>query len=216
MEHFKINTVDYVKAKPFPHAVIDDFFPKELLDKILEEWPDYQSKAWQQFNHENSIKWASNNRGIWGEATRETFSYFEGDDFIEFIEQLTGIKDLLPDPALSGGGLHMIKNGGKLGVHADFNKLGPLDRRINVLIYLNKDWKKEYEGYLELWNKDKCIHKIEPKYNRMVVFNTTDDSFHGHPVPLNTPEGISRKSLALYYYTHTDLNGESHNTIYKK
>jgi len=217
MEHFKMNTVDYIKATPFPHAVIDDFFPPELLDKILDEWPDYQSEVWQQINHENSIKWASNARGGWGEVTQSTFKYLEADDFITFLEQLTGINDLLPDPSLHGGGLHMIKKGGKLGIHADFNKLGILDRRINVLIYLNKDWESEYGGCLELHDGNQCVHKVEPIFNRMVIFNTTNDSFHGHPEPLNVPDGsgMARKSLALYYYTHTDKNGKSHNTIYK-
>ena len=79
-----------------------------------------------------------------------------------------------------------------------------LDRRINVLIYLNENWEEEYGGHFELWEKDKskCIVRIPPIFNKMAIFSTTDFSWHGHPDPLTCPQGRSRKSLALYYYTH--------------
>ena len=111
----------------------------------------------------------------------------------------------MSDPYLMGGGLHEIKRGGVLKVHTDFNRhpIFNLDRRINVLIYLNKNWKKEYGGNLELWDKNmnKCIKKIQPLFNSMVIFSTTDFSNHGHPDPLTCPDNISRKSLALYYFS---------------
>ena len=112
----------------------------------------------------------------------------------------------MPDPHLSGGGLHEIKKGGILKVHTDFNKhpKNNLDRRVNVLIYLNKNWKKEYNGCLELWDKEmiKCKQKIIPNFNKMVIFSTTDFSNHGHPEPLKCPKNKSRKSLALYYFSN--------------
>ena len=122
------------------------------------------------------------------------------------MSELTGIEDLLGDPYYEGGGCHQIKRGGFLKVHADFNKhkRTGLDRRLNVLVYLNKDWKEEYGGHFELWNADmtKGEKKILPLFNRMAMFSTTDFSYHGHPDKLNCPEDRSRRSLALYYYTN--------------
>ena len=130
------------------------------------------------------------------------------------METLTGIENLISDPYFLGAGLHQIPRGGKLAVHADFNRHNkfPLDRRLNILVYLNKDWKEEYGGHLELWDRDmsKC-KKIAPLFNRMVVFPVTDWAYHGHPEPLTCPEGRTRKSIALYYYT----NGRPENEVKK-
>ena len=145
----------------------------------------------------------------------------------EQVDKLpAGIKEaLIPDPYYFGGGLHEIKKNGFLKVHADFNfhpKL-KLDRRINILIYLNKNWKQEYGGALELWDKEmsKCQKKIFPIFNKIVIFNTNDYTYHGHPEPLNCPEDVSRKSIALYYYSNgrpeeeINKNLRFHTTIYK-
>jgi 2-oxoglutarate-Fe(II)-dependent oxygenase superfamily protein len=142
---------------------------------------------------------------------------------VGFLEQLTGIEGLIPDPYFWGGGLHQITRGGYLKVHADFNRYSKLrlDRRLNLLLYLNRDWKEEYGGHLELWNEQMttCERKILPIFNRCVVFSTTDYSYHGHPDPLNCPEQQTRKSLALYYYTNGRLEeGVSpvHTTLFQR
>ena len=126
---------------------------------------------------------------------------------MKFLEGLTGIEGLIPDPYFVGGGFHETKNGGHLSIHADFNyhKVLKLERRINVLIYLNKDWQEEFGGQLELWNSNMSekVKTVSPVFNRAVVFNTTGESFHGQPEPIQHPEGISRRSIALYYYTAT-------------
>ncbi|WP_202803353.1 2OG-Fe(II) oxygenase [Pedobacter arcticus] len=133
---------------------------------------------------------------------------------------------MISDPYFFGGGQHEIKKGGLLKVHADFNKHPQLklDRRINVLVYLNKDWKEEYGGNFELWGKnmEQCVKKILPVFNRMAIFSTTDFSYHGHPDALNCPEDRSRKSLALYYYSNgrpaseINIDQEKHNTLFKE
>ena len=78
-----------------------------------------------------------------------------------------------------GAGQHEIKPGGLLKIHADFNKhnISGLDRRLNVLVYLNKDWKEEYGGHFELWDKDMkhCVKKILPTFNTMAIFSTTSN-----------------------------------------
>lgn len=124
---------------------------------------------------------------------------------MQFLEGLTTTKGVIPDPYFAGGGFQEISNGGQLGIHADFriNERLHLSRRLNVLIYLNKGWKEEYGGELEIWDKQMKVKvkSIAPIFNRCVIFNTDADSFHGHPDPLNTPEHIKRRSIALYYYT---------------
>jgi Rps23 Pro-64 3,4-dihydroxylase Tpa1-like proline 4-hydroxylase len=127
-------------------------------------------------------------------------------EFLKFLESLTGIEGLIGDPYYEGGGIHETKKGGFLKVHTDFNyhKKLKLDRRINLLLYLNSDWKEEYGGHLELWDTDmsSCRRKLLPVINRMVIFSTTDFSYHGHPEPLSCPDNRSRRSLAFYYYTN--------------
>jgi len=138
-------------------------------------------------------------------AARQLIWELNSGTFIRALEKLTGIENLIPDPSLRGGGLHQVLPGGVLGVHADFTHHVDydLERRVNLLLYLNKDWHDDYEGHLELWNRDasRCIKRIRPLAGRCVVFNTDADSYHGHPRPLNCPDGVTRKSIAIYYYT---------------
>jgi Rps23 Pro-64 3,4-dihydroxylase Tpa1-like proline 4-hydroxylase len=137
------------------------------------------------------------------------------------VETLTGKSGLIPDPHLRGGGMHQIKPGGKLDIHADFNwhpRLS-LNRSVNILVYLNKAWDSQWGGDLELWDKkmEKCVQKYSPIFNRTIIFNSTEDSFHGHPEPLKCPEGTTRKSIAFYLYeSPLKENPQGHSTVYKK
>jgi Rps23 Pro-64 3,4-dihydroxylase Tpa1-like proline 4-hydroxylase len=212
----------YATAKPYPHIVFDDFFDPQLVDGILQEFPDPSAIRWQKFDNANEIKLASARDASFGPLTRLFLYHLNSITFLEFLSQITGIQNLIPDPQFEGGGLHQIVRGGKLGVHADFNKHRSygLDRRLNLLLYLNKDWREDYGGHLQLWDKDvtRCEAKVAPLFNRMMVFGTTDFTFHGHPDPLQCPEDRTRKSLALYYFTNgrpaEEVTGE-HTTIFK-
>jgi Rps23 Pro-64 3,4-dihydroxylase Tpa1-like proline 4-hydroxylase len=212
----------YATAKPFPHFVIDNFFDPALVDQVLAEFPKPGEIKWQSFDNEQEIKLASAAEASFGPMTRLLLYHLNSITFLDFLSKTTGIENLIPDPCFEGGGLHQIPPGGKLGVHADFNKhrrFG-LDRRLNALLYLNKDWREEYGGHLELWNRDvtQCEAKILPLFNRLTVFGTTDFTFHGHPNPLRCPDGMTRKSLALYYFTNgrpaEEVSGE-HSTLFK-
>ena len=157
-----------------------------------------------------------------GPFTRHVISQLNSAVFVDFLETLTGIKGLIPDPHLVGGGLHQIKPGGMLKVHADFNwhQRLLLDRRINLLIYLNEDWEESYGGHLELWDEhmNRSEKQILPIFNRCVIFSTTSNSYHGHPTPLTCPPERTRKSLALYYYSNgrpSDEVAESHDTLFQ-
>lgn len=212
----------YASGKPFPHFVIDNFFDPELIDQVLVEFPRPGQINWQIFNNEQEVKLASSAEASFGPTIRLLLYHLNSITFLDFLSKVTGIENLIPDPGFEGGGLHQIPRGGKLGVHADFNKHSRfgLDRRLNALLYLNKDWREDYGGHLELWNRDvtRCEAKILPLCNRLAVFGTTDFTFHGHPNPLRCPEGMTRKSLALYYFTNgrppEEVSGD-HSTLFK-
>jgi Rps23 Pro-64 3,4-dihydroxylase Tpa1-like proline 4-hydroxylase len=200
---------EYAEAHPFPSIYIDNFFNAEALRQVLAEFPELgkEGKGEVFYANPNEAKYASKGEYKFGPLTREFMHFLNSQPFLEFLQNLTGIKEtLIPDPYFEGGGCHQIKPGGFLKVHVDFHKhkMMGLDRRVNVLVYLNEDWKEEYGGHFELWERDmsQCAVRIAPLFNRMAIFSTTDYSWHGHPDALACPPDRSRKSLALYYYTN--------------
>jgi Rps23 Pro-64 3,4-dihydroxylase Tpa1-like proline 4-hydroxylase len=196
----------YTSAEPFPHVVIDDFLPADVLRRVADNFPQAGDINWHKFTNPRSIKIAAEDETLIEENARWLLYQLNSATFMKFLESLTGIEGLIPDPYFTGGGLHQIEPGGFLKIHADFNRHPKLklDRRLNLLLYLNENWKEEYGGHLELWNKEMthCVHRILPIFNRCVIFNTTDFAYHGHPEPLTCPAGMTRKSLALYYYSN--------------
>lgn len=213
----------YATADPFPHVVMEGLFPDDVLTPVLETFPRPDDIDWQRFENPNEKKLASRSEIQLSDAARRLIWELNSQAFLNFLEILTGIEGLIPDPYLVGGGLHQIQRGGLLKIHADFNRHSSLrlDRRLNLLVYLNRDWKEEYGGHLELWDRGMthCVRKVLPVFNRSVLFSTTDDAYHGHPQPLTCPEGWTRKSLALYYYTAgrpTDEASKDHSTLFQR
>ena len=208
---------NYALANPFPHIVIDDFIPKDLAIQCYnqmsqhEDWmfdsmmgyPEDErdsqiNKWWTPYDSDSKNKIESDMPAVW-----KCLQYFNSRPFLLFLEKLTGIKDLIADVDFEGGGIHKIKNGGRLELHSDYNKHPNKDiwRRINLLLYLTPNW--NYNGHLDLYEKEPLVKvkSILPTFNRAVIFNTTDDSIHGHPIPLICPDEVSRYSFALYYFT---------------
>lgn len=207
------NAAGYAAAEPFPHAVLDDVFPAEALELALDHFPSPRSDVWKEYDNYHEVKLETQGEDRVPPELSLLLYQFNSAPFLTFLEGLTGIRNLLPDPYFIGGGLHQIERGGKLGIHADYSthrKL-PLHRRLNVLIYLNRGWREEWGGHLELWDADQsaCRKRILPMFNRMVVFTITDWAFHGHPEPLTCPPEVTRKSLALYYFTVDRPAGET-------
>ena len=201
------NKERFLNANPFPFIIIDDFFSKEFLNDVLNQFPNLaEQKKTTNYDNKNEVKFANNQYKNFPNNIKRLFDFLNSDFFLNFLQRITSIQEkLITDFELNGGGLHEIKKGGLLKIHSDFNKHPnlDLDRRLNVLIYLNKDWKEEYGGHLEFWDKEmtSCREKVLPIFNKMVIFSTTDNSNHGHPDPLNCPNNMSRKSIATYYYT---------------
>jgi hypothetical protein len=216
-------SVQYRTSYPFPHIVIDNFFDEIFLENSVEELKKYQYWGWDPYNNNNQLNkmfspWCDNNIIELKSECPIVFSilnYLNSPKVLNFLEELTGIKNLIPDFSYGGGGVHRITSGGKLSIHADYSihNVTKLYRRINLLLYMNKDWKSEWEGCLELWSKDMsiCAANILPIFNRVVIFNTTNEALHGHPEPLNTPDGVERLSLALYYFTNEPDENENLN-----
>ena len=221
----KIFNEQYCLNKPFSHIVFDDFLKRKLCDSILNEFPNLsQIENRIEFKDQKQIKLASRGFGDIKPNAEKLITFLNSDVFLDYLKKLTGIeRDLISDPYLSGGGYHEIKNGGLLKVHADFNKHPhlDLDRRLNLLLYLNKDWQNSWGGNLELYSKnqfDKPVVSVRPLFNRCVIFTTKSDTFHGHPEPITCPEDKSRKSIALYYFTTgrpLEENKDKHSTIFQ-
>jgi Rps23 Pro-64 3,4-dihydroxylase Tpa1-like proline 4-hydroxylase len=211
----------YAANAPFSHIVIDEFFEPKAMDEVLTEVDAVdRSKRYAKFldrrTDHNKFAFFPD---VIGPNTARLAQCLNSGPFLGYLEKLTGIPNLIADPSYFGGGVHWIDNGGYLEVHADFNHLKKynLARRINLLLYLNKDWKDEYNGHLELWDRSTMTKRktVAPVFNRAVIFSTVKEALHGHPTPLSAPPGIARRSLALYYYTNTwEPAVQAHTTLY--
>jgi len=223
---------DYKKSQPFPHIAIDDFVSDEIITELLKGFPTAdpakQTRNNTAYVDEETEKVPAQINKV-GLREERDFTPFlrhfiwelNSPSFILFLEKLTGIGKLLPDPKMLGGGTHQTMKDGLLRVHADFNvhRIYEIDRRINLILYLNRDWKEEYGGHLELWDKEvkNCVERILPVDKRCVIFSTGSETWHGHPHPLTCPENRVRQSIALYYYTHGRPEGEKkerHKTLW--
>jgi Rps23 Pro-64 3,4-dihydroxylase Tpa1-like proline 4-hydroxylase len=201
----------YQNATPFPNCVIDDFLPPITYQNICETFPNPESEIWKAPNNVHTLNKFVTKQGLLGlkeylftENQRRIFMELNSSLFINFLEKITGIIGLIPDPYFSEGSYAMSKKDGMLDIHADFShhdKIG-LERRVNILYYLNNDWKEEYEGALNLYDENLIIKKkIYPIGNRITIFTTSEISFHGFPERIKCPENMYRKSINLYYYT---------------
>jgi hypothetical protein len=198
----------YREAQPFPHVVIDDVLPPDVFEHAAAEFPPIDDPIWNGYVHVNETKYANAEPARWGPALRSITGSLQSDDFVAALGALTGFPDLVADPEMDGGGLHQTLRGGHLNIHTDFtthHRNRWLCRRVNLLLYLNESWSDEWGGALELWDASvrRCVRRVEPLGNRMLIFTTSGVSaYHGHPDPLQSPEGVARRSLALYYFTH--------------
>jgi Rps23 Pro-64 3,4-dihydroxylase Tpa1-like proline 4-hydroxylase len=195
----------YRSAKPFKHLVLDNLFSDDLLDRVISEMRPMGEGDWVQEDNDHIQQFNLRSAVYLGEAGSELTAFLHSAKFLYFLSEITGIWELLPDPYLQGGGYHLIPPGGKFDVHVDRNTAYStgLTRRLSLLIYLNKDWKHEYGGQLELWNKEgtECEVAIEPIFNRTTIFEITDQNFHGVPATVACPEGRSRNCFTAYFHT---------------
>lgn len=198
----------YGNEGPFDHCVIDNFFHRKVALQLENEFPNFNSDKWHKYNNAIEVKKVCNNWNVFPKVTYQAFSYLNSTDFLNLLRSVIfKNKKLYSDIGLNGGGWHIHKQGGKLNTHLDYSlhpKLG-LQRKLNIIIYLNSNWKEEWDGNLGLWSNEsskkpgKLAKQIVPKFNRAILFDTTQNSWHGLPNPLKCPKNEFRKSIAVYY-----------------
>ena len=208
--------LQYKTALPFPFIEIDNLWNNDFLSQISREIgciKDWDGEKY--FFGSIGKRWVVTPEKL-PRHCRQFIEYLNSSQICGLVESITGEKHLIPDPYLDGGGIHSTKRNGFLKMHADFNWHHKLQcyRRINLLIYLNKSWKEEWEGHLLFATKNDSGYidvknKITPSFNKTVIFTTTDHTYHGHPSPLNTPDNITRDSIAMYYYQSTKPDGSA-------
>ena len=192
--------------KPFPHLHFKEFLEPALAEELAREFPGLGTDAWTSYKHQNENKLGLTKRSLFPPQLGEVVDELNSPDFVHWLSQVTGIPGLLADDSLEGGGLHQSAPGGFLNIHTDFSMHHyhkNWRRRVNLILYLNPNWREEWGGAIELWDRDvqHCVAKVAPFLNDALIFETNDISYHGFPEPLRCPPGESRKSVALYYYT---------------
>jgi len=195
-------------SDPFDHWVLDNFLDKNLAKQLSNDFLDYSSDKWYVYDNPLENKKTLNNYYYFPPTTYKFVSYLNSPEFLKIISNVTGITKLYPDIGLHGAGWHIHGNGGKLNVHFDYNihpKL-ELQRKLNIIIYLTEHWDTDWGGNLEFWSHNtntnkpsKKIKTIKNVFNRAVLFDTTQNSWHGFPQELTCPDHIHRKSIAMYY-----------------
>lgn len=200
------HTATYAAAPAFPHLVVDGFLREDVAWGAFDAFPPHGSEEWTAYTHFNEKKYGNTKLDSFPAPVRSVVEYLNSQEFVAQLSALTGIPGLIPDPSLAGGGLHQSPPRGFLNIHADFTAhphQRAWRRRVNLLLFLNPHHQSSWGGALELWDRSmaKCRVSIEPTFNRVVIFNTDVDTFHGHPDPYACPEHETRRSIALYYFT---------------
>ena len=217
---FRVQADSYQDAYPYPHAQFDSFLEEWAARSAMEAFPPVEGGGWINYVHVNERKHGLNKMDAIPDFLQQVVRTLNSDEFVAELSKLTGIEGLKADPTLEGGGLHQSQRGGYLNIHADFT-VHPHKRnwrrRVNLLIYLNEGWEEDFKGHLELWDRkmEACRAKISPIFNRCVVFNTDEDSYHGLPEPIQCPEDMTRKSIALYYFTEEKTAPRKRSTNYR-
>mgnify|MGYP003334123653 FL=1 len=198
----------YQNSAPFNHVIIDDFFLPKVAEQLATEFPSYNNPGLGFYNNAIENKKVLNKWDKFPKLTYQVFTYLSRIEFVSNMRDLIGESSLWMDVGLNGGGWHMHGRGGKNNVHLDYNihpKLGE-QRKLNIIVYMTPNWQPEWEGGLEIWTHDPInyapkdlVKTVENKFNRAVIFDTTQNSWHGLPKELKCPEGVVRQSLAAYY-----------------
>ena len=200
---------------PYDHYIIDNFVDKDTARILSLEFLDYNSEKWFEYNNPLENKKTIREWGAFPKTTYKFFSELCGHEFTNAVQQITGCNSLIPDYGLHGAGWHIHKTGDHLNIHLDYDihPLLNLQRKYNLILYLNDEWSSHWGGELELWTHDPLKNKpkdkavsIQPLFNRAVLFDTTQNSWHGFSNKLSCPEGVYRKSIAMYYLTPVNLS----------
>lgn len=206
----KVLQSQFQKAEPYSHIILDNFFSHEYAESMFLTFPPLDDK-WISYWNPIEKKYALNKFDK-SPVYTELFEFLQSVEFVNLMQKITGITNLENDPHLHGAGVHFHPKGGKLDMHLDYSvhPITKKERRVNLIIYMNKDWDTSYGGDLQLWDKDFTGPKqrIYPVFNRAVLFQTNDISYHGMPQMINCELGNGRKSIAIYYVSDRQTVGD--------
>jgi len=195
--------LDYSKGTPVPWIAFDDFLPQDLLTAVQNEIDEIPLHIWDSFTRNGSYMRECNNMKF-SPLIRELVMNFNSGEFVHWLEGITGLEKLIPDPHLIGAGLMRCGPGNSLKLHTDFNwnEQLQLNRSLSMILYVSREWEDEWEGGLEFWSFDRkeLLHKIHAKPNRLLLWNYDENLVHGHPNPIACPESASRDGLRLFYF----------------
>jgi len=198
----------FLKAKPFNHVVIDNFFVEDFACKIYDDMADHDENVDIEYNNPIEKKRTIQNWTKFKKNVYQALTYLVDQEFTNNLKIISHQKELMPDYGLHGGGIHMHKSGDYLNVHVDYDIHPKLDmkRKLNLIVYMNPNWQESWGGNIGLWTHDDTtiapkdlVVSITPLFNRAVLFDTTQNSWHGVTEGITAPKGQYRKSLALYY-----------------
>ena len=207
-DNFVAAAAGYGGARPFDHAVVDGFFKPEVAAGLSAEFPGFDDEAWYAYDNIVEVKKACNNWNKFPPLTYNAFAALNSDGFLGLLSKALRLDmELYADAGLNGGGWHIHRKGGRLNPHLDYSLHPKLkqQRKLNLIVYMNPRWQEEWGGSLGFWGNDSAqepgqlIKKVWPRFNRAVIFDTSQNSWHGLPDPIDCPEGEFRKSLAAYY-----------------
>lgn len=203
--------IEYSEGSPVPWLYFDDFLPTDVLELVQHEIENLPQHLWSNFTRNGSMMMECNNLR-YSPGIRQLVLNLHSAEFLQWLEAMTGIQKLIPDPHLIGAGLMRCGPGHSLKLHTDFNWNEQLqvNRALSLIIYVSKSWQPEWQGHLEFWDHSKstCLHRIEPKPNRLLLWNYDERMIHGHPHDITAPPGFFRDGLRLFYFTS---NGQPKN-----
>lgn len=210
----------YASASPYPHVAIGDFLAPGVAARLAADFPPPTGSDWINYKHFNEHKFGQTKRALFPDSIGAVIDELNSPRFVAWLSQLTGIEGLLPDPSLEGGGMHQTPAGGFLNVHADFtmhHHRPTWRRRCNLIVYLNPEWRDEWGGAIELWDErmTRAVVRVPPLLNQAVIFNTTETTYHGYPDPICCPAEVTRRSIALYYFTDEPASQAPRATNYR-
>jgi len=210
--------VDYSHGSPIPWLYFDDFLPEDTLAAVQNDVKNMPSHMWSNFTRNDSMMKECNNLK-YAKVIRDLVLNLNSSEFIEWLEEMTNHKKLIPDPLLIGAGLMRCGTGNSLKLHTDFNwnEQLNLNRRLNAILYISEEWDESWGGGLEFWNfeRTECLHTVAPKSNRLLLWDYDKRLVHGHPIPLTCPKDTYRDGLRLFYFnSNATPEHQPHRSLY--
>lgn len=201
----------FINAEPYEHIIIPNFLNENYAEDIYNKFPtDFETDNWHKYMNPIEVKYANDYINELDDSLRNFFYLLSTDKIINIINKISNIPDLQYDPYLHGAGIHAHPRNGRLNMHLDYEKHPYLDkqRRLNIILYISKDWDDNWNGQTELWDKEmlNCVIKSSVRFNTAIIFKTNDISWHGLPEIITCPKDVYRKSLAYYYISNIVSN----------